>query len=100
MARSIALFDDNPDAAWVRRNHAQAHVDYLAAHAGRIVIGGGLRPEPDAWWEGELGDEGGDPRGGGAPASRPIPILPSACASYRQASAVWGKAPCYGEVRL
>ncbi len=99
MARWIALFDDNPDAAWVRRNHAQAHVDYLAAHAGRIVIGGGLRPEPDAWWEGGLWVMKVETR---EEAVRLVEADPYFTLGLRKSYrlAVWGKAPCYGEVRL
>lgn len=54
MTRWVAIFDDDPDAAWVRKEHGQAHLDYLAANRDRIVLAGGLRPAPDAWYCGGL----------------------------------------------
>jgi len=99
MARWIALFEDNPEAAWVRQNHAQAHFDYLAAHAERIVIGGGLRPEPGAWWEGGLWVLEVETR---EEAVRLVEADPYFKLGLRRGYrlAIWGKAPCYGEVRL
>lgn len=54
MARWIALFEGNLEAGWVRKTHAREHFEYLAGHADRVLIGGGLRSEPDAWWDGGL----------------------------------------------
>jgi uncharacterized protein YciI len=99
MARWIVLFEDNADAAWVRKNHAQDHFDYLAAHADRIVIGGGLRPEPDAWWEGGLWVMEVESREEAVGLVEADPYFTLGLRKgYRLA--LWGKAPCYGEVRL
>lgn len=45
--RWVAIFDDEPGMLAVRQRHAQAHLDYLAANAGEILIGGGLRAGPE-----------------------------------------------------
>jgi len=99
MARWIVLFEDNADAGWVRKNHAQAHFDYLAAHADSIVIGGGLRPAPDAWWEGGLWVMEVESRD---EAVRLVEADPYFTLGLRKGYrlALWGKAPCYGEVKL
>jgi uncharacterized protein YciI len=44
MARRVAIFDDAPDTADIRRAETPAHLAYLDAHADEILIGGGLRP--------------------------------------------------------
>ncbi len=56
MARWVALFEDHPREIGdpIRKNHHQAHFDYLAAHSDRILIGGGLRPGPGEWYCGGL----------------------------------------------
>ena len=46
--RWVALFDDTPQMAEIRkRAHAQ-HCAYLEAHSTEILIAGGLYPEPGA----------------------------------------------------
>ncbi|MFO1280943.1 MAG: YciI family protein [Burkholderiales bacterium] len=45
--RWIALFDETPRMADVRRRLEPDHFAYLRAHAGEIVIAGGLRGGPD-----------------------------------------------------
>jgi uncharacterized protein YciI len=54
MARRVAIFDDAPDTADIRRAETPAHLAYLDAHADEILIGGGLRPSPDGWYCGGL----------------------------------------------
>jgi uncharacterized protein YciI len=54
MARWVAIFEDADDAAEIRRAHTDSHLAYLKHHADEILIGGGLRPEPDAWFSGGL----------------------------------------------
>lgn len=99
MARWIVLFDDNSDAAWVRKDHSQAHFDYLAAHVDRILIGGGLRPEPGAWFEGGLLVLEVDSREEAVALVEADPYFTLGLRKgYRLA--VWGKAPCYGAVTL
>lgn len=46
--RWVAIFEDDPARIAVRRSHAQAHLDYLDAHRDRILLAGGLRPDPEA----------------------------------------------------
>jgi uncharacterized protein YciI len=56
MTRWVAIFEDHPEeqAGWVRRDHARDHLNYLDRHRDRILIGGGLREEPGAWFCGGL----------------------------------------------
>jgi uncharacterized protein len=99
MARWIALFEDDPDAAWVREKHNQDHFDYLEAHKDRIVIGGGLRPEPGAWFEGGLWVVEVSSREEAVALVENDPyFLLGLRKGYRLA--LWGKAPCYGAVTL
>lgn len=46
MPRWIALFTDAPEMLEVRQQHGNAHLAYLDANRDKILIGGGLRPEP------------------------------------------------------
>ena len=54
MTRWVAIFEDAPDTAEIRRAQTDAHLAYLGDHADEIVIGGGLRPAPDEWYCGGL----------------------------------------------
>ena len=54
MARWVAIFDDDPDAADVRRNHQADHFAYLDQHRDVIILAGGLRPAPGEWYCGGL----------------------------------------------
>ena len=54
MTRWVAIFDDDPAADWVRKQHSGAHFDYLAQHRAQIRLAGGLRPSPDEWFCGGL----------------------------------------------
>lgn len=99
MARWIALFEDNADAARVRQNHARDHFDYLERHRDRILIAGGLRPAPGEWFDGGLWvmEVGSREEAGRLVEADPWFTL-GLRKSYRLA--VWGKAPCYGAVAL
>ncbi len=99
MARWIALFDDNPEAAWVRRDHDQDHFAYLDARKDRILIGGGLRPAPGQWFEGGLWVMEVESR---EEAVRLVEDDPYFVHGLRRGYrlALWGKAPCYGAVTL
>ncbi|MDB5799269.1 MAG: hypothetical protein JWL63_208 [Rhodocyclales bacterium] len=46
--RWIALFDDSPVMPEVRQKYEPAHLEYLRANHGRILIAGGLREGPEA----------------------------------------------------
>ncbi|MGB3313140.1 MAG: YciI family protein [Albidovulum sp.] len=48
MTRWVVIFDDTPGMLVHRREFGAAHIDYLERHSDRILVGGGLRPVPDA----------------------------------------------------
>ena len=48
MTTWVVLFDDTPGMLVHRKKHGAAHIEYLEANAGKIKVGGGLRPSPDA----------------------------------------------------
>jgi uncharacterized protein YciI len=43
----MVRFTDHPDRLAVRQAHMEAHMAWVAAHAGAIRIGGPLRQDPD-----------------------------------------------------
>jgi uncharacterized protein YciI len=49
LTRWVAIFEDDPSADWVRKEHSQEHLDYLDAHKHKILLAGGLRQDPDGW---------------------------------------------------
>lgn len=101
MPRWIALFEDHPAeiGALIRRDHAQAHFDYLAGHADKIKIGGGLRDAPGEWFVGGLWVIDGATRQEAVRLCEDDPYYKLGLRkSYRLY--VWGKAPCYGDVFL
>jgi hypothetical protein len=97
--RWVAIFEDDPAADWVRKQHADEHLDYLARHRDRIVLAGGLRPGPNEWyWGGVVGPRRRRPgRGGGALRAGPV-LRPRLRRGYRLYT--WGKAPVYEAVTL
>nr|TFG55597.1 MAG: hypothetical protein E4H34_00175 [Hyphomicrobiales bacterium] len=55
MARWVAIFeDDETKAKDVRGKYTQDHLAYLAANKAKILLAGGLRPEPSGSFEGGL----------------------------------------------
>lgn len=54
MTRWAVIFDDTPGMLPVRKARGGEHIAYLKKHADRILIGGGLRPVPDAPYMGGL----------------------------------------------
>lgn len=44
----VARFEDDPEQLHVRKAQMQAHLDYLDAEQDRILVGGSLRPAPEA----------------------------------------------------
>lgn len=42
----IARFEDDPEAAHVRKRETENHLAFLAEHADRILVAGALREEP------------------------------------------------------
>lgn len=54
MARWAVIFSDKPDMAAIRATREPAHLDFLRRNRQRILIAGGLRPEPGASFEGGL----------------------------------------------
>jgi len=52
--RWVAIFEDDLGMLEVRKENGQAHLDYLAANANEILIGGGLRKGPGESFSGGL----------------------------------------------
>lgn len=52
--RWVAIFEDTPAMAEVRREREPQHLAFLRQHAGEILIGGGLRAAPGQPWAGGL----------------------------------------------
>jgi uncharacterized protein YciI len=48
------IFTDKPDHGALRAAHLQAHVDWVAAHQGVVLVAGSLRTEPGAVPKGGL----------------------------------------------
>lgn len=101
MPRWIAIFEDHPAeiGAPIRRDCEQAHIDYLAANADRIRIGGGLRQEPGDWFVGGLWVIDDATRAEAARLCEDDPYFKRGLRKSYQLY-VWGKAPCYGDVTL
>jgi uncharacterized protein YciI len=96
MTRWVAIFEDDPDAADARFANREAHFDYLAQHADRILLAGGLRPDADAFWTGGLWVIEAETREDAVRLCEADPFFTAGLRkSYRLA--IWGRAPCYGE---
>ena len=97
--RWVAIFDDHEGRESVRREHSAAHFEYLGANRDKILIAGGLRPEPEAWYCGGLWVLEVDSRD---EAVRLIEQDPYYRLGLRKECRllVWGKAPSYGPVTL
>jgi uncharacterized protein len=52
--RLICHFEDSPAMPAHREQWGEAHLAYLKANAGEILIGGGLREQPDGAFVGGL----------------------------------------------
>ena len=48
MTRWVVVFDDTPGMLVHRKKYGKKHIEYLTKNADKILIGGGLRPVPDA----------------------------------------------------
>jgi uncharacterized protein len=96
VTRWVAIFEDNPDRGSVRIAQREAHFEYLARHADRIRLAGGLRSGPDEFWSGGLWIIDVDTREEAAELCEEDPfVVHGLRKSYRLAA--WGRAPCYGE---
>lgn len=101
MARWVAIFEDQPREIGdpIRKNHGQAHFDYLAEHSDRILIGGGLRPNPGEWYCGGLWVIEAGKREEAVALIENDPYFKLGLRKgYRLM--VWGKAPNYSHVTL
>lgn len=101
MTRWVAIFEDHPREIGdpIRKNHHQAHFDYLSAHSDRILIGGGLRPDPDEWYCGGLWVLEVATRDEAVTLVENDPYFTLGLRkNYRLM--IWGKAPNYGTVTL
>ena len=101
MARWVAIFEDQPRelSEDVRKTFAQAHFDYLQQHSDRILIGGGLRPDPDAWYCGGLWVLDVETRADAVELVEQDPFFAQGLRKGYQLF-VWGKAPFYGPIAL
>lgn len=54
MTRWAVIFDDTPAMLEQRRRFGKEHLAYLEENSDRILIGGGLRPVPEAPFVGGL----------------------------------------------
>jgi uncharacterized protein YciI len=52
--RLVAIFEDTPSMPDVRARLEPAHLDYLRANVGEIVLAGGLREQPGGGYVGGL----------------------------------------------
>jgi uncharacterized protein YciI len=97
--RWIALFEDNAGRESVRKEHSQAHFDYLATNRAKIPLAGGLRAAPGEWYCGGLWVLEVDSREEAVNLVEADPYFKLGLRkTYRLF--VWGKAPCYGAVSL
>jgi hypothetical protein len=99
VAHWVAIFNDDPHALDVRENHHAAHFQYLALHAERIRIAGGLRLEPGGTFCGGLWVLEVESH---AEAVRLCEDDPYFRLGLRSGYALyaWGKAPVYDDVIL
>ena len=99
MTRWVAIFEDDPQAGWVREQHHADHFAYLERHKDKILLGGGLRPAPDAYWEGGLWILDVTTREEAVRLCEDDPYFTKGLRKgYRLY--IWGRAPCYGRVEL
>jgi uncharacterized protein len=96
--RWIALFDDPPGMLAVRRAHEPAHLAYLAAHEGEILLAGGLRDQPGGAFTGGLWVMEVASRERAVELIEADPYFLHGSRPYRLQ--VWGKAFADKEVRL
>ena len=54
MARWVVIFDDTPGMIPFRKTKRAEHVAYLEKNSDKILVGGGLRPVPEAPFVGGL----------------------------------------------
>jgi uncharacterized protein YciI len=99
VTRWIAIFEDDPHALAVREDHHQAHFDYLAQHAAKIRIAGGLRDEPGGAFRGGLWVLEVSSRAEAVRLCEDDPYFRLGLRKGYQLF-VWGKAPVYGGVTL
>ncbi|CZF86244.1 YciI family protein [Grimontia marina] len=52
--RVVAVFTDTPEMLEYRKQHGQAHLDFLRANQSEILVGGGLRDEEGGVYVGGL----------------------------------------------
>jgi len=99
MTRWVAIFEDDPSADWVRRQHSEDHFDYLALHRDTIRLAGGLRPAPGEWFSGGLWIMDVDSREDAVRLVEDDPYFRLGLRkSYRLMA--WGRAPIYDTVSL
>lgn len=94
--RLVAIFEDDPEAADVRRQHSAAHFDYLTRNAGKIRLAGGLHRETDDGFVGGMWILDVDSRKEAVRLCEEDPYFVNGLRKdYRLLR--WGRAPSYGE---
>ena len=99
MTRWIAIFEDDASAGAVRTKYRDAHFEYLARHAAKIRVAGGLQDNPGDNWVGGLWVFEVDSREEAARLCEDDPFYKHGLRkNYRVMS--WGRAPFYGAVTI
>ncbi|GAA6162707.1 hypothetical protein NBRC116590_04110 [Pelagimonas sp. KU-00592-HH] len=88
--RWIVLFEDTKEMLAHRKRHGAAHLAYLDLYSDRILVGGGLRTDPDAPFCGGLWVVEATERGDVEDLVRHDPYFHPDHRSYRIMA--WGKA--------
>ena len=88
--RLVAIFEDTAAMPDVRAQLEQAHLDYLRAHVGEIVLAGGLRESPGAGYVGGLWILEVDSKERAVQLVRDDPFYQAEARPYKLL--VWGKA--------
>jgi uncharacterized protein len=88
--RLVDIFEDPAAMSDVRARLEQAHLDYLRAHVGEIVLAGGLRESPGAGYVGGLWILEVDSKERAVQLVRDDPFYQAEARPYKLL--VWGKA--------
>ncbi|WP_342360189.1 YciI family protein [Terrarubrum flagellatum] len=99
MPRYVVIFEDDSSRDWIRKEHNQAHFDYLGAHRDEILIAGGLRPDWGEWFDGGLWVCEAESKARVAELAEADPYF---TLGLRKAYRIkgWGKAPIYDQIAL
>jgi len=97
MPRWIAIFEDNAHALEVREKYREPHFQYLATHASKIRLGGGLQRTPEGPWVGGLWIIDADTREEAVQLCKDDPFFVHGLRKGYSLM-LWSRAPGYGEI--